>query len=106
MEWGGGSLICFESFKGSNIIQHFESFGEQAGAEKSRRSVQSLLANLQYGLNIFQKTCNGNLVIWDQYLSKNMKCNFGNMGSISIKNHEVEIGNIGSISFQNHEMEI
>ena len=24
--------------------------------------------NLEYGINLFQKTCNGNSVIWDQYL--------------------------------------
>ena len=32
----------------------------------------------------FKSTRNENLVIWDQYLSKNMKSKFGNMGSISI----------------------
>ena len=29
--------------------------------------------------------------IWDQYLSKNMKWAFGNMGSMSSRKHEIEI---------------
>ena len=44
-----------------------------------------LFEKLEYGINIYQKTWNGDSVIWDQYLSKNMKWKFGNMGSISIK---------------------
>ena len=46
--------------------------------------------NLEYKINVYQNTWNGNSVIWDQYLSKNMKWKFGNMGWVSIKKHEME----------------
>ena len=45
----------------------------------------------EYGINVFPKTRTGNLVMWDQYLSKNIKWTFGNMGAMSIKQHEFQI---------------
>ena len=53
----------------------FEDFGK-AGTEKSGRSVFELPENLEYGINLFQETWNGNLITWEQYLPKNMKCFF------------------------------
>ena len=38
---------------------------EKTCAGKSRWSVEQILENLQYGINIFQKTCNEILVVWD-----------------------------------------
>ena len=47
--------------------------------------------NLEYGNNIYPKTWDGNLVLWEQYLSTNIKKTFDNMGSISNNQHEVDI---------------
>ena len=96
---------------------------KKARAETSCRSVLQTLRKLGYVINIFQKiwdghfvisiqwkswiwdqdlpkTWNGNLVIWDQYLSESMKWKFGNMWSMSIKNMQLGFGNMGQISFE------
>ena len=44
----------------------------EKAAEQSWRSMLKILEKLAYGSNIFQKTWNGNLVIWDAHLP-NMK---------------------------------
>ena len=53
--------------------------------------MRMFLESLEYGMNIFRKTWNRNLVIWNQYRSKNMKWQFSNMGLISIEKHETKI---------------
>ena len=35
----------------------------------SRKHEMELFEDLKYGIRIYQKTCNGTLVIWDQHLS-------------------------------------
>ena len=47
--------------------------------------------NFEYGIIIFKTTWHGHFGYSNQYLTKNMKWTFGNVGSISIKNHEMEV---------------
>ena len=44
----------------------------KAGTDKSGRSVLKCVGNLEYGINVLQKTPNANLVVWDQYLQNNL----------------------------------
>ena len=50
-------------------IHQLEQFGKDA-RRKSRRSVLTFHENLEYGIDSFQNSWNGHLVIWDQYLSQ------------------------------------
>ena len=55
------------------------------GAESSHAPCNKFLKILSMGAISITKTWNGNLVIWDQCLSNNMKRKFGNMESISLR---------------------
>ena len=62
------NVINVKNVKSETLI-----FWEKAGPDKSWRSVLNLLENLWYGINIFQKTWNGSLVIWDHRNEETLK---------------------------------
>ena len=70
-------------------IEHFNCCGKD-----SRRSIPTnrrmFFENLEYEIKIFQKTWNGMLVIWDQYLSQTWNRFFWIFETLNLWNEETE----------------
>ena len=73
---------------------------EKTGTGKAWRSVLKILGNLEYGINIFQQTWNGNLLLWDQYLPTKHWMNFQ---SVNLCIFETLIRNFGTLELWNQE---
>ena len=76
-------------------IWKFEDVGKDV-CRKSWRSVLQFLETLEYGINIFQTTWNGVLVIWDHWFVGSLKIlkietlNLWNFWSLELRNFETK----------------
>ena len=64
-------MLCWETsfvWKSNNLL-----LLEKWRSKKSEDPSKIVFENLEYGINIFQKTWNGHLVIWDHYLRTNIE---------------------------------
>ena len=52
--------------------------------------------HIEHGIDIYQKTWYGNLIIWVQYLSKHMKLTFGEFGPMNRWSCETKKRNFGN----------
>ena len=63
--------------------------GLSMAAVSSRKYEMYILENIEHGIDSFQKTRNGYLVIWDQYLQESMNWKFGNFQLNELKQLKV-----------------
>ena len=88
MKWEFGIGYGIHTFKNRNL--KFWWFQLNEILNTGSNSIQKYEMQIWYYEIIISKIWHGNLVIWDQYVSKSMNQQFYDMASISSRKHEVD----------------